>query len=117
MMTTLDRFLSWTLLTFGCLHTAAGVVLLSRSLNLDSAWFFSGGLAIVLGALLNLLRTYRPPDRAVARTSVLANLLLLTLAILLAWVLRHQLKGNPQAAVFVPLVAVQLLFSLRQWFQ
>jgi hypothetical protein len=114
-VTTLDRFLAWTLLAFGCLHTAVGVTLLSRMLKLDSAWFFSGGLAIILGAFLNLLRAYRPHDRAVARTSVLANLLLLTLAIVLAWILRHELKGNPQAGVFVLLVVTQLLISVRQW--
>jgi hypothetical protein len=115
-MKTFDRFLGWTLLAFGCLHTAASVSLFSRALNLDSAWFFSGGLAVILGAFLNLLRAYRAPDRAVAGTSILANVLLLIMAVLLAWVLRHELKSNPQAAVFVLLIAGQLLVSVvREW--
>lgn len=114
-MKTLDRFLGWTLLALGLLHTVVGVGVMWRTLDLNSAWFFSGGLAIILGAFLNLLRAYRIPDIAVARTSILANLLLLVLAILLAWALRHQLKGNPQAAVFVLLIAAQLLISIRQW--
>jgi hypothetical protein len=114
-MRTLDRFLGWTLLAFGSLHTVVGVGVMWRALDLNSAWFFSGGLAIILGAFLNLLRAYRIPDRAVARTSILANLLLLVLAVLLAWALRHELKGNPQAGIFVLLIAVQLFVSLRQW--
>jgi vacuolar-type H+-ATPase subunit I/STV1 len=114
-MKTFDRVLAWALLVFGCLHTAGSVVLMSRTLNLDSAWFFSGGLAVIFGAFLNLIRTYRPTDSAIARASALANLLLLILAGLLCWVLRHDLKTNPQAAVFVPLVALELLFSVRQW--
>jgi hypothetical protein len=114
-MKTFDRVLAWTLLALGSLHTAVSVGVLSRKLNLESAWFFSGGLAIIFGAFLNLLRVYRPPDRALIRTTVTANVLLLILAVLLAWVLRHELKGNPQAAVFVLLVAAQLLLSGRQW--
>jgi Na+/alanine symporter len=114
-MKTFDRVLAWLLLAFGLLHTTASVALMSRTLNLDSAWFFAGGLAVIFGAFLNLIRTYRPTDSMIARTSVLANLLLLILSLLLCWVLRHDLKRNPQAAVFVPLIALELLFSVRQW--
>ncbi len=114
-MKTLDRILAWTLLAFGCLHTAIAVVLMSKNLNLDSAWFFSGGLAMIFGAFLNLIRAYRPPDQVVARISVLANLLLLVLAVLFCWVLRHDLMQNPQVVVFVPLVVLELLLSVRQW--
>ncbi len=114
-MKTLDRVLGWTLLVFGCLHIAASVVLMSRNLNIDTAWSFSGGLAVIFGAFLNLIRAYRPPDKAVARTSVVANLLLLILSVLLCWVLRDHLKQNPQAVVFVPLIALELFLSARQW--
>jgi hypothetical protein len=114
-MKTLDRVLAWVLLVFGLLHTVGSLFLMSKNLNLDSAWFFSGGLAVIFGAFLNLIRTYRPTDSMIARTSVLANLLLLILSGLLCWVLRYDLKANPQAAVFVPLVALEFLFSVRQW--
>lgn len=109
-----DRVIAWLLLALGCLHTAGSVVLMSRNLNLDSAWFFSGGLAVIFCAFLNLIRTYRL-DRAIAGTSFLANQLLLILAVLLCWALRHNLKQNPQAIVLVGLVVVELLFSARQW--
>jgi hypothetical protein len=114
-MKTLDRVLAWVLLAFGLLHTAASVLLMSRNLNLNSAWFFAGGLAVIFGAFLNLIRNHRPADTLIAQTSVVANLLLLVLGVLLCWVLRHNLKGNPQAAVFIPLIALELLFSVRQW--
>jgi hypothetical protein len=114
-MKTLDRVLAWVLLAFGCLHTAGSVVLMSKTLNLDSAWFFSGGLAVIFGAFLNLIRTYRPTDSAIARTSVLANLLLLILSLLLGWVLRRDLRGNPQATGLIILAVAQLVFSVRQW--
>jgi hypothetical protein len=114
-MKTLDRVFGWALLVFGCLHITASLFLMSKSLNLDSAWSFAGGLALIFGAFLNLIRAYRLTDRLVAGISVLANLLLLILAALLCWILRHDLQQNPQAVVFVPLVGIELLLSARQW--
>ena len=114
-MKTLDRVFAWALLLLGGLHTAGSVVLMSKNLSLDSTWFFSGGLAVIFCAFLNLIRAYRPPDRLVAKISSVANLLLLVLAILLVWVLRHHLKQNPQAIVVVTVVVVELLLSARQW--
>jgi hypothetical protein len=116
-MKTLDRVLAWALLALGGLHTAVGVTLLSKTLSPDSAWFFGGGLAVIFGAFLNLVRAYRPPDKLVLRTSVLANLLLLVLALILMWVSRHGLKQNPQVIVFIALVVAELLLSVKQWFQ
>jgi len=114
-MKVLDRVLGWALLVLGCVHTTGSVFLMSKNLNFDSAWFFSGGLAVIFGAFLNLIRAYRPPDRVIARISVLANLLLLILAALLCWVLRHDLRQNPQAIVLVLVVGMELLLSARQW--
>jgi hypothetical protein len=114
-MKILDRVFAWGLLVLGCLHTTGSVFLMAKNLNLDSAWFFSGGLAVIFGAFLNLIRVYRPPDRWVAGISLLANLLLLILTALLFWVLRHDLRQNPQAVVLVALVGIELLLSARQW--
>jgi hypothetical protein len=116
-MKTLDRVLAWALLALGCVHTAGGVAMMLKNLNLDSAWFFSGGLAVIFCAFLNLVRAYRPPDKAVTRTSALANLLLLVLTVLLCWVLRHNLKQNPQAVVLVSVVVLEFFLSARQWFR
>ena len=114
-MKTLDRVFGWALLVLGCLHTAGSVFLMSKNLSFESAWFFSGGLAVIFGAFLNLIRTYRPSDHALAGISLLANLLLLILAALLCWVLRHDLRQNPQAVVLVLVIGIELLFSARQW--
>jgi hypothetical protein len=114
-MKTFDRVIAWVLLALGCAHTVGGVVMMSQKLNLDSAWFFSGGLAVIFCAFLNLIRTWRPTDSMIARTSVLANLLLLILCVLLCWALGRDLKQNPQAILLVALVSVELLFSVRQW--
>jgi hypothetical protein len=112
---TVDRVFGWILLLlFGLLHTAASVVRMSRNLNLDSAWFFAGGLAVIFCAFLNLVRSQRA-DKMIAGTSVIANLLLVVLSVVLCWVLRHDLKANPQAAAFVPVIVIELLFSVRQW--
>jgi hypothetical protein len=114
-MKTLDRVFGWVLLVLGCIHTTGSVFLMSKNLNFDSAWFFSGGLAVIFGAFLNLIRAYRPPDHVVARIGVVANLLLLILSGLLCWVLRHDLRQNPQAVVLFAVVGIEFLLSARQW--
>jgi hypothetical protein len=113
-MRTVDRILGWTLLAFGLLHTIGGIFQMSRNLNLDTSWFFSGGLAIIFCAFLNLVRAQRE-DKMIARTSVIANLMLVILSVLLCWVLRPDLKTNPQAVVLLLLAILELLFSVRQW--
>lgn len=113
-MKTLDRVFAWLLLALGLLHTGVGIVLISRNLDLASTWFFAGGLALIFGAFLNLIRTHHP-DKIIALTTFVANLLLVVLAALLCWILRHDLKRNPQVALFVLLSVAELLFSLRQW--
>jgi hypothetical protein len=114
-MKTFDRVVAWIVLALALLHTAGSVFLMSRNLTIEAAWFFAGGLAIIFCVFLNLIRTYRPPDKVIARISILANLLLLILSVLLVGALRHDLKANPQAVVLVLLVGVQLLLSARQW--
>lgn len=115
-MKTLDRALAWLLVPLGLLHIGVSLVLMSRNLNPASIWFFAGGLVVIFGAFLNLIRTHHP-DKIIALTTFIANLLLVVLAILLCWVVRHDLARNPQVVVFAVLVAVELLFSLRQWFR
>ena len=114
-MKTFDRIVAWTMLAFALLHVAVMVVLMLRNLTIETAWSFSGGLAIIFCVFLNLIRTYRPPDKVIARISVLSNLLLVILSVLLLAALRHDLKANPQVVVFLLLTLLQLLLSARQW--
>jgi hypothetical protein len=113
-MKTLDRVLGWLLLALGVLHTAVSVVVMSKGLNVNSVWLFSGGLAVIFGAFLNLIRTYRT-DSLITRVCVLANMLLLILGVLLCWVVRDALLANPQVVAFPVLILFELLFSIRQW--
>jgi hypothetical protein len=110
-----DRIVAWTMLAFALLHMTVVVVLMSRNLTIGTAWSFAGGLAIIFCVFLNLIRTYRPPDKVIVRISVLANLLLVILSVLLLAASRHDLKANPQVVVFLVLTVLQLLLPTRQW--
>ena len=114
-MRTFDRVVAWTILALALLHTTASVFVMSQKLTIEAAWFFSGGLAIIFCELLNFIRAYRPPDKMIARISILANLLLVILSLLLVAALRHDLKANPQAVVLAVLAILQYLLSARQW--
>jgi hypothetical protein len=110
-----DRIVAWTMLAFALLHIAVSAVFMSRNLTIGAAWSFAGGLAIIFCVFLNLIRTYRPPDKVIVRISVLANLLLVILSVLMLAASRHDLKANPQVAVFLLLTVLQLLLSTPQW--
>jgi len=91
-MKKLDSIFAWILLVLGCIHGAATFAVF-KSPTLDAIWFFTGGLAMIFGALLNLVRIARLGDRLPAGTSMLANLLLFAVfVIVVPWVLRHELN-------------------------
>ncbi|HKD79789.1 MAG TPA: hypothetical protein VKH81_08860 [Candidatus Angelobacter sp.] len=112
-MKILDRIFAWLLLLLGCIHCVAAF-LVHKTLTLDVIWFVSGGLAQIFGALLNLVRAARPEDRLVVRVSLLANLLLFAVfAIAVPWLLRNDIRQNPQVIALGVAVAAELFFSLK----
>lgn len=112
-MKTVDRVFAWILLVLGCIHCVA-TFLVHKTLTLDAIWFVSGGLVMILGALLNMVRVARPDDRLVVGVSLLANFLLFaTFAVALPWLLRHELKQNLQVIVVGIAIAVETAFSLK----
>lgn len=112
-----DRVFAWIVLLLGCIHCVVTFVL-HKAFNVEAIWFFCGGLVMFFGALLNLVRIARPGDRLLARASALANLLLFVVFVAaVPWLLRHELKQNPQIIVLAVAVAGELGFSLRQCFQ
>ncbi len=116
-MKMIDRLLAWVVLVLGCVHCAVTFVV-HKSLTVEAIWFVSGGLVMIFGALLNLVRIARPDDRLPAWASAVANLLLLPVFVAaVPWLLRHQLKQNPQVIVLAIAVAAELGFSLRQCFR
>ena len=116
-MKTTDRICAWIVLLLGCVHCAVTFVL-HKTFTVEAIWFVSGGLVLIFGALLNLVRIARPDDRLLAQASTLANLLLFALfGIATPWLLRSDLKQNPQVIVVAIAIAVELGFSLRQCFR
>lgn len=112
-MKKLDLVLAWVLLLLGCIHCAA-TFLVHKTLTLEAVWFVSAGLAMIFGALLNMVRAARPEDRLVASLSFLANLLLFAVfGIVVPWVLHNDLRRNPQVIALAFTVAAEFFFSLR----
>jgi len=112
-MRKIDQVFAWLLLLLGCIHGAATFAV-HKSLTIEAVWFFSGGLAMVFGALLNLLRIARPQDRMTAGVCLLANLLLFfVFVIVVPWTLWHDLKQNPQVFVVGAAVTLELVFAVR----
>ncbi|HEY7403222.1 MAG TPA: hypothetical protein VIB39_06855 [Candidatus Angelobacter sp.] len=112
-MKTVDRVFAWILLLLGCIHCAATFVV-HKTLTLDAVWFISGGLVMILGALLNLVRIARTEDRLVVRVSLLANLLQFAVfVVVVPWVLRNDIRQNPQVIAVGVAVAAELFFSLK----
>ena len=116
-MKTTDRICAWIVLLLGCVHCAVTFVV-HKTFTVEAIWFISGGLVLIFGALLNLVRIARPDDRLLAQVSALANLLLFALfGIAVPWLLHRDLKQNPQVIVVAIAIAVELGFSLRQCFR
>ena len=116
-MKTTDRIFACILLLLGCVHCALTFAV-HKIFTLEAIWFVSGGLVLIFGALLNLVRIARPDDKLLARASALANLLLFALfGVAMVWLLRGNLKQNPQVIVVAVAIAAELSFSLKQCFR
>ena len=116
-MRTADRIFAWIVLLLGCVHCAVTFVV-HKTFTVEAIWFVSGGLVLIFGALLNLVRIARTNDRLLARASAVANLLLFALfGIAMVWLLHRDLKQNPQVIVAAIAIAAELGFSLRECFR
>ena len=116
-MRTADRIFAWIVLLLGCVHCAVTFVV-HKTFTVEAIWFVSGGLVLILGALLNLVRIARTNDRLLARASAVANLLLFALfGIAMVWLLHRDLKQNPQVIMAAIAISAELGFSLRECFR
>jgi hypothetical protein len=107
-------FFACILLLLGCVHCALTFAV-HKIFTVEAIWFVSGGLVLIFGALLNLVRIARPDDKLLARASALANLLLFALfGIAMPWLLHRDLKQNRQVIVVAIAVAAEFGFSLEQ---
>jgi hypothetical protein len=108
-MKAVDTCFAWAMVVLGIVHSA--VTLSMGPVNLGSVWFFSGGAAVIMAGLLNLIRIRRSGfERG---CSILANLLILAMLAGVTWFLIHQLRQNPQVAIAWGITVVELAFSLR----
>ena len=107
-MRTLDMILGWLLIAFGVVHLSATRAVYP-DLDINAAWFASGGLLIVAIGALNMLRVaYSAVAKGVQVVSVIANIVLLLLILFIASLV--PVKSNPQ--VLVGLILAVLLTAL-----
>jgi hypothetical protein len=111
MMRTLYAIVGGLIVLLGLVHFAA-TFLIFDALNSRAIWFASGGLAIVLTGLLNLLnRTYGSGAPGVRWTAIGANVAMTGLA--LAAGIAGAASGV-QLVIIVGLMAAATLLSLRR---
>ena len=109
-MRTVYLIVGLLIILLGLVHLAATFVLFDQ-LNSRAIWFASGGLAIVLTGLINLLnRGYGAEARGVRWTAIGANAALTLFAALAGFA---GAASNIQLALIVGLLAVATLLSMR----
>jgi len=108
-MKRLDQVCAWVLFWSGVVHCALTPRLPGR------LWFFGTGLALMLAAMINLLRIRNGYSVPWLRQFCLsANAMTLVLAVSLFWSLLPRAARNPQVLFVLPVVIGELIFSLRR---
>lgn len=105
-----DRIFGWLLIVGGLLHTI-GTFVLTEPMSGVFVWALSGSVAVLLTAALNLLRTARPRDRAVAILATCGTAGWLIVCILFGMNIRNLL--DPRVLVHIINSLVLLGFCLR----
>ena len=102
--------LALLIILLGLVHTAAATVLVDE-LNSRAVWFSSGGVAIVLAGIINLLnRAYGATAGGVRLAAIFANVVMTALAALAGYV---GAASGAQLVLIVGLMAATTLVSLR----
>ncbi|HBY59275.1 MAG TPA: hypothetical protein DEH78_05605 [Solibacterales bacterium] len=107
-----DSVIGWGIVVLGMVHCA--VTFQAYKSATDAAlWFFTGGLALIYGGLLNLLRAeYRRPG--IRYASLFANLSLLAFAVVYAGRNPMRALHDPAAWFLFALLGLATFFSLRR---
>ena len=109
-MNALDQIFGWLMIAFGVTQSVTNFRIQSFS-HLTLA--LSGtAAAIILGGFLNVSRA-RHSDGLTRALSVIGNLLILVLAVGIAWPVRYHVLHNWQALGILVVTIVELLFALR----
>lgn len=109
-MSVLDQIFGWLMIVLGIAQCVTSFRLHSANhLNLS----LSGtAVAIIIGGFLNVSRARRSDGLAQA-FSVIGNLLILALAIVIAWPMRYHLLQNWQTLSLLVATVAELLFALH----
>jgi hypothetical protein len=105
-----DQIFGWLMIAFGVAQSVTNFRIQSSShLSLS----LSGtAAAMMIGGFLNVSRA-RHSDGHTRAFSVIGNLLILVLAIGIAWPVRYHLLHNWQALGILVVTVIELLFALR----
>jgi hypothetical protein len=115
MLPIIDRIAGW-LLAIGALLHGYGSYLAYPSLSANLVWAWSGSVAALLLASINLLRVNRPDDRALAWISLAGCLLWIGIVGAFAATLPNPIDPRPLYHLVVTLVlaALSLRTALRR---
>jgi hypothetical protein len=109
-MNTLDQIFGWLMIAFGVAQSVTNFRIQSSShltLSLSGT-----AAAMIVAGFLNVSRA-RHSDGLTRALSAIGNLLILALAVGIAWPVRYHLLHNWQALGILVVTIVELLFALR----
>ena len=110
-MNAIDQIFGWLMIAFGVAQSVTSFRVQSSS-HLTLA--LSGtAVAMIIGGFLNVSRA-RHGDGLTRAFSAIGNLLILVLAVGIAWPVRHHLLNNWLALGILVVTVVELLFAFRR---
>jgi phosphoglycerol transferase MdoB-like AlkP superfamily enzyme len=107
---TLDQIFGWLMIGLGVAYCVTSFRI--QSLSHLTVWLSGTAVAMIVGGFLNVSRARRS-DGLTQAFSVIANCLILALAVGLAWPVRYHLLHNWQALGILIATVVELLFAWR----
>ncbi len=108
-MNALDQIFGWLMIAFGVAHSVTNFR--TQSFSHLSLSLSATAAAIIVSGFLNVSRA-RHSDALSRAFSVIGNLLILALAVGLAWPVRYHLLHNWQALGILVVTVIELLFAL-----
>jgi hypothetical protein len=109
-LSVIDQILGWLMVALGTAHCVTSFRI--QPLSHISVGLTGTAVAIIIGGFLNLSRA-RNKDGLMRAFAVVANLLVLALAVGLAWPVRYNLLHNWQMLGILVVTVIELLFSFR----
>ena len=109
-MKVLDQCFGWIVVAFGAIHCVTSFRV--QPLSHLTVWLSGTAVAVMIGGFLNLSRA-RNQDGLTRAFSLVANVLLLALAVALAWPERYHLIQHWQTSGMLVAIAVECLFAFR----